>query len=276
MSRAVVREAAGEPSLTHPVSQVCTAAQFAEPCYARWADAIREPAKTHRKQWEFVYHLQVLESRGLLRPGIRALGFGVGFDPLAAVMAAHGVEVTATDLAPEAAAAGAWIATSQHAPDLAALNGRAICDPETFARLVRFEHADMRAIPDHFRDYDVVWSACAFEHLGTLRAGADFVIRSLKALKPGGLAVHTTEHNLDDRWRTRRRGATVLYRRRDLQRILDRAAAAGFGSTVNWGQGTSPVDDHLDLPPYESDPHIRLLFRGYRMTSFGLVLEGAG
>ena len=276
MSRVAIVEAHGEPSLTTPVSQTCTAAQFAEPDYARWADAIREPARTHRKQWEFVYILRMLESRGLLRPGVRALGFGVGFDPLTAVLAAHGVQVTATDLAPEAAAAGAWIRTSQLAPDLSALNGRGICDPDLFAANVRHEHVDMRAIPDHLRDYDVVFSSCAFEHLGTLRAGEDFVIAALKTIKPTGLAVHTTEYNLKDSWRTRRRGATVLYRRRDLQRIFDRAAQRGFGTTVNWSRGEGAVDRHVDLPPYRDDPHIRLLFRGYEMTSFGLVLEGSG
>ncbi|PZU09055.1 bifunctional 2-polyprenyl-6-hydroxyphenol methylase/3-demethylubiquinol 3-O-methyltransferase UbiG [Sphingomonas sp.] len=271
---AAIHEASGEPTLAAPVSQACTAAQFAEPEYARWADAIREPVRTHRKQWEFIYILRVLESRGLLRPGVRALGFGVGFDPLTAVLAAHGLEVTATDLAPDAAAAGAWIETSQHAPDLAALNGRGICDPHVFAANVRHEHADMRAIPKHFRDYDVVFSSCAFEHLGTLKAGADFVIAALDALKPGGLAVHTTEHNLNDTWRTRRRGATVLYRRRDLQRIFARAEECGFGTTVNWSRGEGEVDRHIDLPPYNDDPHVKLLFRGYEMTSFGLVLEG--
>jgi SAM-dependent methyltransferase len=270
----LIREQAGEPTLAAPVSQACTAAQFAEPDYARWVDAIRESARTHRKQWEFVYILRVLESRGLLRPGVRALGFGVGFDPLTAVLAAHGLKVTATDLAPEAAAAGAWIRSDQHAPDLSALNARGICDPALFAANVRHEHVDMRAIPDHLRDYDIVFSACAFEHLGTLRRGEDFVIAALDCLKPGGLAVHTTEHNINDRFWTRARGATVLYRRRDLQRILDRAAAKGFRSAVNWSRGADAIDRHIDVPPYSDDRHVKLLFRGYEMTSFGLVLEG--
>lgn len=273
MKGAAIREVIGEPTLAAPVSQACTAAQFSEPDYARWAEAIHEPARTHRKQWEFVYVLRAMESRGLLRPGIRALGFGVGVDPLTAVLAAHGVEVTATDLAPDAAAAAAWIRTSQHAPDLSRLNDRGICDPATFAANVRFEHVDMRAIPDHLRDYDVIWSSCAFEHLGTLKAGEDFVISALDTLKPGGIAIHTTEHNLNDTWRTRRRGATVLYRRRDLQRIFDRAAERGFESDVNWSRGAGTIDRHVDLPPYRDDPHIRLLFRGFEMTSFGMMLK---
>jgi hypothetical protein len=271
-----IEHVSGEPTLAAPVSQACTAAQFDEPDYGRWVEAIREPMRTHRKQWEFVYILRVLESRGLLRPGVRALGFGVGFDPLTAVLASHGVEVTATDLAPDEAAAGAWIKSSQHAPDLSALNGRGICDPEMFAANVRHEHVDMRAIPDHLRGYDVVFSSCAFEHLGTLKAGEEFVIAALDTIRPGGLAVHTTEHNLNDTWRTRRRGATVLYRRRDLQRIFDRAADKGFATIVNWSRGEGEVDRHIDLPPYSDDPHVKLLFRGYEMTSFGLVLEGMG
>ena len=267
---------AGEPTLAAPNSQLCTAAQFAEPLYARWCEILREPPTRHRKQWEYIYILQVLETRGLLRPGVRALGFGVGNDPLTAILASRGVEVVATDLPADDRAASGWIATGQHAPALEQLNGRAICDPATFARNVRFEPADMRDFAGRFEGFDFVWSCCALEHLGTLAAGAAFVLRALDTIKPGGLAVHTTEYNIRNGWRTRRRGATVLYRRRDLERLFARAATSGFVTYADWGTGDQAIDAHVDLPPYRFDPHIRLLFRGYPITSFGLVLENEG
>ena len=263
-----------EPTLDAPVSQLCTASQFAEPLYARWCDLFREPPTRHRKQWEYVYILQVLKTRGLLQPGIRALGFGVGNDPLVAVLASRGVEVVATDLPPEDRAAEGWIATGQHAPALEQLNGRGICDPDIFANNVRFEPADMRDFSGRFRDFDFVWSCCALEHLGSLAAGADFVLRALDAVKPGGLAVHTTEHNLRNGWFTRARGATVLYRRRDLEKLYARAETIGFTTEANWSSGSQEIDRHIDLPPYRFDPHIRLRFRGYPITSYGMVLEG--
>jgi 2-polyprenyl-3-methyl-5-hydroxy-6-metoxy-1,4-benzoquinol methylase len=262
----------GEPSLSHPVSQACTAAQFDEPAYARWCAAIGEPPRLHRKQWEFCYILQALETRGMLRPGKRGLGFGVGHEPLVAAMAQRGCEITATDLPADAARAAFWIDTDQHASGLAALNDRGLCPPADFAARVRWEPADMRAVPEHLAGYDFTWSACAFEHLGSLVAGIDFVLASLRCLKPGGVAVHTTEYSIHDRWRTRARGATVVYRRRDLEGLFARAATAGFTTAANWSAGTRPLDEYVDLPPYSPDRHVKLAYRGLTVTSFGLVL----
>lgn len=266
-------EETGLPTLARPVSQLCTAAQFAEPDYARWCAAIGEPVRLHRKQWEFCYILRILETRGMLAPGRRGLGFGVGREPLVAAMAARGVAVTATDLSPEDARAQYWTASGEHASGLAMLNERGLCPPDAFARLVRYEAADMRAIDGRHAGYDFVWSSCAFEHLGSLDAGIGFVIAALGALRPGGIAVHTTEHNLDDGWRTRRGGATVLYRRRDLERLFAAARARGFSTRANWTAGDDPLDTHVDLPPYSPERHLKIGYRGFRVTSFGLVLE---
>jgi SAM-dependent methyltransferase len=274
-ARFAAPERHGEPTLADPVSQCCTEAQFADPAYARWCAAIGEPPRLHRKQWEFAYILQALDARGLLRPGVRGLGFGVGREPLVAAMAARGVHVTATDLSPEAARAHFWAETNEQAAGLASLNDRGLCDPRAFADRVSFEQADMRAVPAHLTGYDFVWSACAFEHLGSLAAGMDFVLASLSTLKPGGVAVHTTEYNLADGWRTRDHGATVVYRRRDLERLFARAADLGFTTTANWTPGGGTLDVHVDLPPYSPERHVKLAYRGMTVTSFGLVLDGA-
>lgn len=263
-----------EPSLADPVSQACTASQFDEPDYARWCAAIGEPPRLHRKQWEFCYILQALETRGMLAPGKRGLGFGVGREPLVAAIAARGCEVTATDLAADAQQAHHWAQTEQHAAGLALLNDRGLCPPADFAARVRWETADMRAVPAHLTGYDFTWSACAFEHLGSLGAGIDFVLASLRTLRPGGVAVHTTEYSIHDRWRTRAHGATVIYRRRDLERLFARAATMGFETQANWHAGSQPLDDYVDMPPYSPDRHVKLAYRGLTVTSFGLVLAG--
>lgn len=273
-SRTKAPERKGEPTLAAPVSQACTAAQFAEPHYAHWCAAIGEPVRTHRKQWEFCYILQALETRGMLAPGKRGLGFGVGREPLVAVMASRGVEVTATDLGLADSHAHYWSESGQHASGLATLNDRGICDQAEFDRLVRYEDADMRAIGSHLRGYDYVWSSCAFEHLGSLGAGLDFVIAALATLKPGGVAVHTTEYNTTDSWKTRRHGATVLYRRRDLERLFARTADAGFPTVANWTYGDGALDTYVDAPPYLPEGHVKISYRGYVVTSFGMVLEG--
>jgi cyclopropane fatty-acyl-phospholipid synthase-like methyltransferase len=38
-------------------------------------------------------------------------------------------------------------------------------------RACRFRRADMNAMPDTLGQFDFVWSACAFEHLGSIRQG---------------------------------------------------------------------------------------------------------
>ncbi len=103
------------PTLRGPRSQACTQAQMDEPAYLYWCAAIGEVPRYHRKQWEFCYILQALVRCGKLAPDMRGLGFGVGEEPLAALMAQRGVRVLATDLDHAAAAELGWVATDQHA-----------------------------------------------------------------------------------------------------------------------------------------------------------------
>jgi len=75
----------GAPTLWKVGSQACTAPQFSEPDYDRLCAEIKQAKAYHRKQWEYVYILRVLESYNLLRPGVRGIGFACGKEPLAAV-----------------------------------------------------------------------------------------------------------------------------------------------------------------------------------------------
>ena len=266
-------EARGEPTLGRPVSQACTEAQVREPAYAYWCGEIREPPRTHRKQWEFCYILQALATRGKLAPQMRGLGFGVGEEPLTAVFARRGVEVTATDLAPERAVAAGWADHAQLARGREELNSRGICPAEAFDTRVGFRHVDMNAVPADLAGFDFTWSACALEHLGSIADGAAFILRSLDTLGPGGVAVHTTELNVADGPETLDDAGTVLFRRRDLQPILDAARRKGFRCTANWSTGEGELDRHVDVPPYSSELHLKLQIAPYVTTSFGLILE---
>ena len=274
--KTIIPEYEGEPSLTCPVSQACTQSQIAEPAYAYWCRQICEEPRAHRKQWEFCFILQALATRGLLAPDFRGLGFGVGEEPLSALFARHGVQVTATDLDSARAAEAGWTQTAQHARALADLNQRGICPPERFADLVSFRAADMNAIPATLKDYDFVWSACALEHLGSIKAGGDFILKSLRTLKPGGVAVHTTEYNINNVGDTLDCASTVLFRRRDLERIIQKAIRQGFRCQLNWSVGREELDFHVDVAPYSSDKHLKLRVGSYVTTSFGLIIEKPG
>ena len=95
---------------------------------------------------------QALHERGMLRPGSRGLGFGVGREPLLALFASLGCEIVATDLPTEEAHKGCWVDGVQHAGSLEGLNGRGICSPEEFREKVSFRFVDMRKLLDDLRD----------------------------------------------------------------------------------------------------------------------------
>lgn len=262
-----------EPSLEHPVSQLCTARQLEEPQFQYWCEQVKAPPNKHRKLWEFTFILEVLRQNDMLRAGRKGLGFGVGEEPLAAVMASRGVEVLATDLDPRQRAARDWIGTNQHAARIQDLNRRGICDPERFAELVRFQPADMNAIPPEFKGFDFCWSSCALEHLGSINAGLRFVENTLDCVKPGGLLVHTTEFNCSSDGRTVSHGPTVIFRMKDMLRLGTALREKGHEVHFNFNQGQGELDRHVDVPPYTSDVHLKLRLIRFVSTSIGLIVR---
>lgn len=263
------------PTLARPVSQLCTASQFAEPEYVAWCDAIQEAPRHHRKQWEFCWILAAMERAGVLRPGKRAPGFGTGREPLPSVLAARGLEVTATDAPPEVLGSDAWASTAQYAEGLMALHHRRIVAEATFRGRVGFRHADMNAIPEDLRGYDACWSSCALEHLGSIEAGLTFIEASLETLAPGGTAIHTTEFNLGSDEETLDAPGLAFFRRRDIEGLLDRLIAKGHAAwPFNTHPGHEPMDAYVDAPPY-ADPHLKLLAQQHVVTSVGIAVRRA-
>ncbi|MDO9707547.1 class I SAM-dependent methyltransferase [Paracraurococcus lichenis] len=264
------------PSLAAPVSQLCTAAQLEEPDFAWLCGALGLRPDPHRKVWEFAFVVAALRKAGLLRPGLRALGFGVGQEPIPAFLARQGISVLATDAPPEAIAGQGWESTGQHATGLAPLRRPSLVPNPEFDRLVRFTSCDMNAIPPELEGFDLCWSSCAFEHLGSIEHGLRFVEESLRTLKPGGLAVHTTEFNLSSDAETFEEANLCLFRRHDLEALLERLAQAGHRPwPLNLHPGDAPMDEHVDLPPYAL-PHLKLLVSRFVTTSIGIVVQKAG
>jgi hypothetical protein len=215
-----------------------------------------------------------LHERGKLAPGCRGLGFGVGQERLPALFASLGCDVLATDQAPEEAVRAGWAQTDQHATSLAELNKEGICDDTEFRRRVTFRCADMNAIPaDLSEQFDFCWSTCSFEHLGSLEHGMRFVENSIKTLKPGGLAVHTTEFNLSSNTDTIESRDLSIYRRCDIEALVRRLEGSGCHvEPVEWEPQTGFVDKYVDLPPYSQAPHLRLRLGAYDCTSIGLII----
>jgi SAM-dependent methyltransferase len=264
-----------QPQMLNLRSSICRQTHFAYDEYRFWARKVGQAPGFHRKQWEWFFILQALWERGLIRSGARGVGFGVGQEPLPAALASYGVEITATDQSIEAAIEAGWLKTNEHSDDLSALNKFGLCPSDDFQRLVSFETADMNRIPDTLAGrFDFCWSACSLEHLGSLEHGMAFVENSMRVLRPGGVAIHTTEFNVSSNRDTIESTNLSVYRRRDIEELAARLEAKGFVvAELDLEPSDGFVETIVDVPPYKTQPHIRLAIGNYVCTSVGLIVE---
>ena len=226
-----------QPRLADAISQPCTFDQVVSPEYQQWCERLGIRPLHHRKTWEWVYILQVLEQHDMLRPGRRGLGFGVGNEPIAAYAASRQVQVVATDLPMTEPRAEEWQATGEHSRQFEDLNPEGICPSDEFARNVSFREVDMRAVPDDLTAFDFNWSSCAMEHLGSLEAGVEFFERQIATLRPGGVGVHTTEYNVVPDGPTLENPLTVMYQRPHLEELTRAMRRRGHDMTITFALG---------------------------------------
>ena len=228
--------------------------------------------RNHRKQWEFVYIVRALRAAGVLHQGARGLVFAAGREPTVSYFASLGAHIVATDMDPDLAVTAGWATTGQHSKVVQDLY-RHYHDlsKRDFERRVSFQVADMNQLnTSWYGKYDFVWSTCSLEHVGSIALGKLFALKSMNFLRPGGVAVHTTEFTLSSVGPTVEQGSTVMWRRSDVEEL--RADLRGFGFEVGgacYGSGDHPVDQHIDLPPYNSSDHMRLQLMGHVATSVG-------
>ena len=270
-------------------SKLSTQADIESEWVAHWCAALGIPVIYHRKVWELAYVLQAFHDAGLLRPGSRGLGFGCGTEPIASYLAARGVAVTATDLLAADAAAIGWAASGQHADHLDKLFHPHLVDRASFDRQVDLRFVDMNAIPPDLSGYDLCWSICALEHLGSIDRGLRFIERAMETLRPGGIAVHTTEYNIRQEGPTLDQCGTVLFQRRHLEDLVDRLAAAGHAvAPLDLAIGGGPMDRFIDIPPWSHDLpaelsdwlgqplHLKVALGGFPATCCGIIVRKGG
>lgn len=255
-------------------SELCKAMDYKTAWYKRWCDELSEVPNFHRKQWEFVFVMQALWERGCIAAGKKGLVFAVGGEPLPAMFAKYRCNILSTDIFPEQGIAKGWGDTGQLCFGIESLNTRGICDDETFNELVSYRAVDMNAIPGDLQDFDFNWSSCSFEHLGTLEKGFDFLKNQLKTLKPGGWSVHTTEYNISSNDDTQENNDTVIYRQRDIEKIITELRNEGhFVEEVDFSVGGLPEDFMVDVEPHKQDVHVKLQVGKYVVTSIGLIIQ---
>jgi len=273
------------PTFSHLVCQAASAAQCEDPAYRAWLRTLTgvsesEPLRnTHnRKTWEWAFIAEAVTQAGLMKPGLTALGFGVGTEPMPALFASRGLDVLATDQGAESG--GDWASTGQLMTGLEGLSRPHLISDEELAARVKVRAVDMNDVPADIGTFDVIWSSCVIEHLGSPERGLEFVLESCRLLAPGGIAVHTTELELTRRETTADYGHCAVYRLEDLQELATKLAEVNCTATFNF---TVPMDSPEDrwislvLVDGEAAPpdlaHLKLAISDSVSTSFGLLIR---
>jgi len=266
------------------LSRPCTYNELISPDFVKWTQEIKEsPTNIRRKIWEYDFIADILAKHDLLTNGNKGLGFAVGQEPLPALFAKRGCKILATDLDYEGAKEGGWTFSGQHTDSLDVLNTKGICDSNTFSQNVSLKFVNMNNLPDDLRqgEFDFIWSSCALEHLGSIKQGKEFIYNSMDCLKPGGIAVHTTEYNISSNIITLdsyiKRLNNVILRKRDIEDISSTLLSKGHEIHLNFELGDTPADKYVDIPPYKMNPHLRLKI-GSRInpitcTSYGMIIK---
>ncbi len=186
-----------EPFTEARLNQLTDVFKWYQPEWVAAMDALAAtPAYTppdfvHRKAWEWVQTIYGLDCLGMIRPDARALGVGVGWEPLSFFFANHVAEVVATDLYP---VESEWTGREG--------NPKILEDPKDFAPYpypedrVKFLRMDGTRLDFPDESFDVVWSCSSIEHFGRHGGAAQSMLEMQRVLRPGGVASVITEYVL--------------------------------------------------------------------------------
>lgn len=276
-----------EPDLERPVSQLVTSSQLRSPRFRQLIAALGVDPDTpladlNRKQWEWAYIAAALESRGVLSPGSCGIGFGVGTEPLTSLFVDRGCSILATDLPADDVNAAAWGGTSQHAASIDALHHPEICDRASLNRQVEFQPVDMTDLSPlaaRAGSFDFLWSSCVIEHLGGAALTERFLTQAVALLRPGGVAVHTTEYNPGSVVDPVEIPGITVFTAAWVAHMGDEFARAGATmAPFNPCSGTTAEDAMVDYPPYTFFHHNKLVieYGSVLSTSAGLIVTRNG
>jgi FkbM family methyltransferase len=257
-------------------SEVISEKRFTETNFFLWMNLLRDVPRLHSKQFQNYAIMEAANSILELGKGdVKAMGFGVGIEPIPAGLAKLGFDVLATDYL-DSEIASEWKNTDQLVSSPEDLNARGILTESEFISRVKFMNMDMNKIPPELNDqFDFVWSSCALGHIGGYQNGLDFILRSVKLLKPGGIALHTTELDVSPGESRFESPTLSLYREKDLNALIKNLNSEGyqvdhFSNVSNW-DGES--ERFIDREPWGERPHIRIQVLGREVLSLVLRIH---
>ena len=223
----------------------------------------------NRKAWEVGMVVHALDQLGAITPTAEILGIGAAKEETISLLSPHVKRVFATDIYLDK---GAW--TDWHGQELMIDASRFMAVPFNRRRVV-WQHVDGRSLPYEDNSFDAIFSSSSFEHFGSENDIRQAISEACRVLKPGGVAVISTEFKISGPrdWF----GNVQLFDAERIQRVwLD---------GIDW-QLTSPLDLTLDDTPFidfersihdeqyklTAHPHIKLDNGEFRWTSVNLTL----
>jgi SAM-dependent methyltransferase len=182
-----------------PLSAVCDPDHWSHPFWRRFVDSwscatpyvVISQENRSRKTWEWIHGMAGLARLGCLAPDARALGIAVGHEPPAYWLASRVASVYATDLY------RGWFVGHEANPDV--LDDPAKYAPYPYPReRVAFFPMSGTAIAFGDATIDFIFSFCSIEHFGGLAQSRRSLREMARVLRPGGIAVVSTELLLND------------------------------------------------------------------------------
>lgn len=230
-------------------------------------DLLNIELKLHRKYWEMGFLINSLIENNLLQKNNKGIVFGCGQEPTIPALANLGLKVTISDQPKSTGKNSGWDMTKQYC------HGLEVFDKYTFPKEnISYKEINMNEIPN-ISGYDFLWSLCSLEHLGSIENSFKFVINSMNVLKPGGLAIHTTEFNFkEDVFRDDFQNC--VFSKSLLEKLFYYLKGHGHNPyKLNFDMGDSLEDHHIDKQPFSDSLHLKLFAEGYYITSIGFIIK---
>lgn len=249
--------------------------------YGYWSHLLKQDTGNNgkfkplsNKFWQNAAICQVLKENDVLKKNSKGIGFGVGNERLPALFANLGISVTASDQDFKTPKAKLW-QDGELAKNIDSLNIFNISTKDKIMRHVDFKQIDMTKIPKNtFNKYDFVWSNCSLGHLGSVGAGMNFIEDSLNCLKPGGVAVHTTEVNILSDTKTLKSGDTVIFRLKDLYQLFTKLTKQGYVcKPLDFNLGDTSQDFRITMLPKFGNDFSKIQIGNHLATQVILIIK---
>ena len=230
----------------------------------------------HRKDWEWAIGLMAMKRFGKINESSAAIGVGSGIEPIPFYLASKISRVYATDLYEDDES---W---KQAAPS------EFLKDPKKYSpfpyredalTVLRMDGANLDFPDDTF---DIAFSFSSIEHFGgENHSGALKAMREIeRVLKPGGIAVISTEYILNDKehpeFFNKRTIHSDLIDRLDKLKLvepLDLRITTNTLDTVIDYNSEARIWDTLDLEYKRTHSHIVIKYYNILLTSVMVVLQ---